>query len=371
MHTKLFITFLFIIFSLFFSHISFASDDLEKLHVIDWHVHVAGFGYGDSGNFINEETRSNFRFKFFINWMNVTENELAAHGDQILIKKLDKKIAQSKYIDQAIILALDGIIDEKTRQLDRENTQVYVSNDFVAKETAKYPRLLFGASINPNRLDAIALLEEAHQKGAVLIKWIPSVMYIDPSNKDFIPFYKRMAELNIPLLTHTGMEKSFANARDELSDPLLLELPLDCAVTVIAAHISTTGKSKGQDNFERILPMFKDYPNLYTDISSLTQINKLGYLARALKQPGLTERMIYGSDWPLQFFPLVSPWYHVTHIGLKNVGRVGGFKNKWDRDIILKEAIGVPHSVFTRTVGILNQEIKGSGQFHRFLRSLH
>ncbi len=125
-------------------------------------------------------------------------------------------------------------------------------------------------------------------------------------------------------------------------------------MTVIAAHIATTWESHGQDNFERILPMFDEFPNLYTDISSLTQLNKLGYLAKALKHPGLTERMIYGTDWPLQSFPLVSPWYHVHHIGIKNAWRVSRFKNKWDRDIKLKEAFGVPHAAFIRKLGMLN-----------------
>ncbi|RKZ69346.1 MAG: metal-dependent hydrolase [Gammaproteobacteria bacterium] len=329
-------------------------DPLEQAHIIDWHVHVAGMGFGDSGNFINEEMRDNFRFDFFLSWMDVTEKELEKNGDQILVKKLNNRIVQSKYVDQAVVLALDGVIDEKTKTLDHNKTQVYVSNEFVASQTAKYQSLLFGASINPNREDSLELLDEVYQQGAVLIKWIPSIMYIDPSDEKFIPFYKRMAELNLPLLTHTGMEKSFANAKDHFSDPRLLELPLRCGVTVIAAHIATTGESDGQDNFERILPMFDEFPNLYTDISSLTQVNKLGYLAKAIKHPGLTERMIYGSDWPLSSFPLVSPFYHMNHIGIKKSWRVSQYKNKWDLDIKLKEAFGVPHTVFTRKLGILD-----------------
>ena len=287
---------------------------------------------------------------FFLDWMDVSEDELIEHGDQILIKKLDEKIAQSKYVDQAIILAMDGIIDEETQQLDKKNTQIYVPNDYIAREVAKYPRLLFGASINPNRKNSIKLLEEAYRQGAVLVKWIPSIMNIDPVDKKFEPFYRRMAELNIPLLTHTGMEQSFANAKDELADPKRLTLPLKLGVTVIAAHISTTGESEGQDNFERILPMFAKYPNLYTDISSLTQFNKRGYLAKALKQAGLIERMIYGTDWPLQSFPLVSPWYHLRYIGMKNAWRVSRIENKWDRDIKLKQAFGVPYSVFDKKI---------------------
>jgi predicted TIM-barrel fold metal-dependent hydrolase len=341
---------------IFFANISLASDDLEKQHIIDWHTHVAGLGYGDSGCFINEEMRDNFRFRFFMKWMDVSEEELSAAGDQIVVKKLSDKVTQSQYVDQAIVLALDGVINQETKSLDKVNTQFYVPNDYVARETDKYPNLLFGASINPNREDSLALLEKVYQQGAVLIKWIPSIMYIDPADKKLLPFYQRMAELNIPLLTHTGMEKSFPNTRDELADPRRLELALKAGVTVIAAHIATTGESEGQDNFERILPMFAEFPNLYADISSLTQVNKLGFLAKALKQDGLTERMIYGTDWPLQFFPVVSPWYHINHIGFKNAWDISKISNEWDRDIKLKEAYGVPYSVFSRKVGRLNMD---------------
>ena len=330
-----------------------ANEALENMTITDWHVHVAGLGYGNSGNFINVEMRNNFRFKFFLKWMDVTEEELKQYGDQIVVKKLNDKIEKSRYIDHAVILALDGVIDKNTKQLDKASTQFYVDNDFVAQETNKYPKLLFGASINPERENSLELLEKVHSQGAVLIKWIPSIMHFDPADKKFEPFYRKMAELNLVLLTHTGMEKSFPNTNDALADPHRLELALNSGVKVIAAHIATTGKSEGQDNFERILPMFARFPNLYTDISSLTQINKLGYLAKALKQPGLTERMIYGTDWPLQYFPLVSPWYHINHIGVRNAWRLGKIKNKWDRDIELKRAFGVPDDVFKRYPGRL------------------
>lgn len=330
---------------------------LKDLHIIDWHVHVAGLGYGGSGAFINRTLRENFRFYFFMKWMDVTEEELKEKGDALVIKRLNEKLKRSRYVDQGVVLAMDGVVDPGTGQLDRDKTQLYVPNDFIARETARYPTLLFGASINPWRRDAIERLEGAAAQGAVLVKWIPSIMYIDPADERLIPFYKKMVELDMPLLTHAGREKSFLTARDELSDPLKLELPLSLGVTVIAAHIATTGKSGGQDNFERILPMFDDHANLYTDISSLTQINKFGYLAEALRVPGLTDHMIYGTDWPLQYFPLVSPWYHVFHIGLLDAWRVSRIENEWDRDIKLKEAFGVPLKVFSRSATVLRSGI--------------
>ncbi|MCU0559900.1 MAG: amidohydrolase family protein [Desulfobacterales bacterium] len=330
---------------------------LEDLHVVDWHAHTAGLGYGGSGAFVNEEMRENFRFQFFLRWVGVTERELEAEGDQLVIKRISEYIARSRLVDQLVVLAMDGIVDRNTGLLDERRTQIYVPNDFVAREVAKYPNLLFGASINPNRPDAIERLEQAASQGAVLVKWLPSIMDIDPSDESFIPFYRRMAALNIPLLSHAGMEKSFAHARDELSDPMKLLLPLKHGVTVIAAHMAATGRSEGQDNFERLLSILPAYPNFYADISSLTQINRLGYLVKALNIPWTIDHMIYGTDWPLQHFPVVSPWFHVKHIGLANAWRISGIRNLWDRDVALKQALGVPDHVFTRIVGVLANRV--------------
>ena len=354
---------------------SAADEPLENMHVIDWHAHAAGLGYGGSGAFISEQLRGNFRFRFFLKWMGATEKELAAEGDQIIIRRMSETLSQSKYVDQVVVLAMDGIVDPVTGVLDRENTQLYVPNEYVARETAKYPNLLFGASINPNRKNSVELLERAAAQGAVLVKWIPSIMAIDPSDPSFIPFYRKMAELGIPLLTHTGMEKSFTHAHDDLSDPLKFALPLRHGVTVIAAHLAATGKSEDQDNFERLLQMFAAYPNLYADISSLTQINRLGYLVKALKVPGLAERLLYGTDWPLQFFPLVSPWFHVQHVGVAAARRVAGIDNPWDRDVALKQALGVPQTVFSRVVSIPAMKhskprtAAGQSADHRYARS--
>jgi predicted TIM-barrel fold metal-dependent hydrolase len=341
-----------------------ADEGLRDMHVIDWHAFAAGLGYGGSGAFINQQMRNNFRFRFFLKWMGVTQEELEAEGDQIIIRRMSEAVGRSQYVDQAVVLAMDGVVDPATGALDREHTQLYVPNEYVARETAKYPNLLFGASINPNRKNGIDLLEQAAAQGAVLVKWIPSIMAIDPSDPSFIPFYRKMAMLGIPLLSHTGMEKSFAQSRDELSDPLKLTLPLRQGVTVIAAHLAATGKSEGQDNFERLLPMFAAYPNLYADISSLTQVNRLGFLVKALEVRGLNERLLYGTDWPLQFLPLVSPWFHVRHIGVAAARQVAGIDNPWDRDVALKQALGVPPAVFSLTVGtaaIKNSKPRPSG----------
>lgn len=319
---------------------------------VDLHVHTAGIGAGGSGAFINDQMRDNFRFRFYLRAFGVTEDELHAGGDGIVLAKLSARVAASQRVDKAVVLAMDGVIDAQGL-LDRDATQIFVPNAFVARETGRYDNLCYGASVNPYRRDALERLRQAKADGAVLVKWIPNIMHIDPADEAIRPFYRKLVELELPLLSHAGQERSFASAIDRYGDPQRLQLPLSIGVTVIAAHIATTGENDGEANFERILPLFASYPNLHADISSLTQINKRNYLHRALAVPGLADRLVYGTDWPLQFFPLVSPYYHLNHIGMAAARTVASLDNTWDRDVALKEALGTPAAVFARSAALL------------------
>lgn len=329
-----------------------AGGSLAAQPIVDMHVHTAGIGAGGSGAFINREMRESWKFRIYLAAFGVSLEEIETQGDALLIGRISERIERSERIDKAVVLAMDGVMGPGGK-IDREATQIFVPNELVARETAKYDNLLFGASVNPYRPDAIERLEWAHENGAVLVKWLPNIMHMDPGDESILPFYKRMAELGLPLLSHTGAERSFESAQDELGDPDRLRLPLETGVTVIAAHIAATGRTDGAGNFDRLVAMFASYPNLYADVSSLTQINRLGYLKRALGIPGLAERLVYGSDWPLQFFPLVSPWYHVRHVGIGRARSIGKIDNAWDRDVALKEALGLPRSVLQRTATLL------------------
>ncbi len=319
----------------------------------DMHVHTAGIGAGDSKAFVSQALLDSYKFDFYLKAFDVTQEELVAQGDGLVLDRLSKKIADSTLVNRVVVLALDGVVDD-LGALDHQKTVFYVPNDFVAEQTAKYDNLLFGASVNPHRPDAIRRLVRAKRQGAVLIKWIPSIMDIDPSDTQLRAFYLALIELDLPLLSHTGQEGSFLESNDTLNDPLRLELPLSLGVKVIAAHISSSGSEQGEDNFNRILPLFRKYPNLYADISALTQINRLGYLKKALSLGYLKGRLIYGSDWPLQFFPLVSPWYHLTHARATDLRYVSNTANLWDRDVLLKKAIGVPEEIFRTTETVLS-----------------
>ena len=324
----------------------------NREQIIDMHVHAAGIGAGGSGCYVAPKLRRNWRYKIYLKAFGVGEKELLKKGDQLVFQRISESIQASRYVSGAVVLALDGVVD-KEGELDLEQTEIYIPNDFVAAETAKYPNLYFGASVNPYRRDALQRLEKVAQQGAVLIKWLPAIQGIDAADQALIPFYEKLRELDIVLLTHAGDEKSFTRADPSLGDPERLKLPLSLGVKVIAAHAATTGENHGEENMDRFLRMFPDYLTLYADISSLTQLNKLRYLPKLLKHHDIHDRLIYGTDFPLINTSLVSPWYFPGRLSIREMLEISLLSNPWDRDVRLKEALKVPADAFVRGNALL------------------
>lgn len=332
---------------IFFSGPFSSVDDNRASSVVDIHCHTAGIG-GGSGCFVSKALRFSYKFRIYLDGFGVDLPALKANGDALVVQRIAERIRDSKQVDAAIVLAMDGVVDEKGR-LDRSATQFYVPNQFVLQETAKYPELFFGASINPKRTNAVELLTWAHANGAKLVKWLPSIQLFDPNDRSLLPFYQKMVELDLPLLSHAGRERSFTYSREEFADPQKLQLALDVGVTVIVAHIASTGQHEGERDIDRLKAMMKRYPRLYSEISSLTQVNKLGYLKEALRDEVFQGRLFYGSDYPLINTPLVSPWYFLPrNLKLAQVKTISKIENPWDRDVALKQALGVPSEVFGR-----------------------
>jgi hypothetical protein len=315
--------------------------------IVDMHCHIAGIGAGNSGCFVSEKLRKSWRFRFYLKSFGVTEKELLHYGDALLTERFSQLLSESRYVRKAVILAMDGVMNG-SGDLDVNRTEIHVPNAFVAATTVRHPNLLFGASVNPHRRDALKQLEWSREHGAVLVKWIPSIMEIDPGDQRLAAFYRKLVELNLPLLTHAGQERSFSHATDHFCDPERLHLPLSLGVQVIAAHIASTGIYQNEKSSERLARMMPAFPNLYSDISSLTQLNKLSFMREALLRPEFNGRLVYGSDFPLINTPLVSPWYYFRRLSLKTMLLISRTQNPWDADVLLKHHLGTPPDVFSR-----------------------
>ncbi|MCM2358258.1 MAG: amidohydrolase family protein [Geobacteraceae bacterium] len=327
---------------------------MDQPPIIDIHCHTAGIGAGGSGCFVSAQLRRSWKYRFYLKAFGVTDGELEREGDGLVVRRISERLARSRTVQAAVLLALDGIVGEDGR-LDRERTELYIPDAFLAAECRKHENLLFGASINPYRRDALERLERAASDGAVLLKWLPSIQFIDPADRRLIPFYRRLRELGLPLLVHTGEEESFTWARDELGDPQRLRLPLEEGVTVIAAHCASNGNNEGERNFDRFLRLAALYPNLHADISALTQANRLGHLEKVLRRGELHGRLLYGTDMPLAATPIVSPWCQLFRLPPGEIRRIAAVDNPWDRDVELKLALGMTEEILGNGARLLRR----------------
>jgi len=313
--------------------------------IIDMHCHTAGIGAGGSGAWISGEMRNSWKFGLYLRVFGSDEKTVTARGDASLMEIIARSIRESLHVDGAVILALDEPYDAEGR-VDRGIGDVYVPNRFVGEAVKGFPELHFGASVHPNRADALEELAWSKANAAVLVKWLPNIQGIDPSDRRYGAFYEKLVELDLPLLTHVGDEDSFSKTNNALGDPRRLRLPLECGVRVIAAHVASAGVSEGQCNVERLLELMPEFPNLVADISTLTQWNRRKHLRKVLHDPRLEGRLMYGTDYPLTNTPLVTPLQYVLNLRIGEMWSLCRTRNSWDRDVRLKAALGVRQEVF-------------------------
>jgi predicted TIM-barrel fold metal-dependent hydrolase len=290
-------------------------DDIDPAQLLDYHTHVAGLGTGDSGAFVNPKMLGwrhplhRLKFKVYLSAGAVTD---VAKADQQIVQRLTNLI---KHIDghgKHRLLAFDKHYNhDGTVNLHR--TEFYVPNHHVFRIAGLHPDCFEPViSVNPYRHDALDELERGATRGARMVKWLPNAMGIDPADELCDPFYQKMKDLGLVLLSHGGEEKAVEAEEDQrLGNPLLLRRPLEHGVKVIVAHCAGLGDNEDMDdpgrkrlpNFDLFLRLMgeKRYEGLlFADISAITQYNRAGHpLMTILRREDLHQRLVNGSDYPL------------------------------------------------------------------------
>ncbi|HEX5884323.1 MAG TPA: amidohydrolase family protein [Pyrinomonadaceae bacterium] len=295
--------------------VSRAFDDIDPGKLIDHHVHVAGLGVGGTNTFVNPKMRTwkhpfhRLKFKVYMSSAGATDE---AQADAQLVERLVNLVRNIRGHGKHRLLAFDKHY-RRDGSVNLEKTEFYAPNEYVFELAKRYPELFVpNISVNPYRPDAISELEKWAQRGARIVKWLPNAMGIDPSDPQCDPFYQKMKELDLILLSHGGEEKAVEAEEDQkLGNPLLLRRALDHGIKVIVAHCAGLGTNEDLDskdrkqvhNFELFLRLMdeKRYEGLvFGEISAMTQFNRAGKpLQTILAREDLHERLVNGSDYPL------------------------------------------------------------------------
>jgi predicted TIM-barrel fold metal-dependent hydrolase len=304
--------------------------------LIDCHVHLAAFSEGSNGCYISPRMLQSPVFKFLL-WKHGLNASAPDAANQKYVDNLLEELRASQYVGQAVLLGMDGVYDREGR-IDQQATEFVVSNDYVLNTTKTYPNeFLAGVSINPQRRDALDELHRCAEAGATLVKILPNTQQFDPAHQEYKPFYRTLAKLRIPLLSHVGYEFSLISRDQTLGDPNRLRVALDEGATVIAAHACSYGLML----YEKFLPTFLDlvsrYQNFYADISALTQPNRFKMLLLLRQHPEVHNRLLFGTDYPLPVFHLPT-WGRVGMTSLKKIMRT---TNRFDRQFQICRTLGL------------------------------
>jgi hypothetical protein len=260
-------------------------------------------------------------------------------------------------IQYGVLLAMDGRF-AKPGDTPDPSSDFVVTNRFVQRLAREHRKVLFGASINPNRGEASGRKELERcledTPPPVLVKWVPNSQDIDASAKKHEWFYRALAEANLPLLSHAGPEHAIPvrKGHQRLGDPQLLARALDCGVTVIVAHAATAFLPREEgDCVKELAAMMKDHPRLYTDVSAMCVVCRAIETVDRVLDTIPPDRMVLGSDYPVPVNNM--PWPFIKQLTFEKFLELHAIRNPIEKNYRQLLAMGFPKSIGAKAAEIL------------------
>lgn len=301
----------------------------------DVHAHLAALPTRTNGCKMSRKIREGPLVRM-VAWMQGLSLDDPEGSNRKYVENLERELKASKRVDKAVVLGMDGAYDDSGR-LDEEKTHFLISNDAVFAACEGRPCFLPGPSVNPLRRDAVDELERCAARGGVLIKTLANAQCFDPADERCRPFYRALARLKLPLLSHVGYEFALVGRDQSVGDPARLVPALEEGVTVIAAHGGSMGLFLYEKYFPTMLELFKRYPNFYADASALSLPNRMAGLWLLRRHPELHERLLFGTDYPLQVYASAC----LSGLAFGGFARACAAKTRFDKQAEVLESLGI------------------------------
>jgi Amidohydrolase len=291
-----------------------AYEGIDPARLVDYHTHILAVGTSVRDAFVNSKMRSGFnleRLKFQI-YMSASGIKNINRIDQEYVGRLIRLARGNNRHGKYRILAFDKHYNADGT-VNLHKTTMYLPNLYVVELARTHPDIFLPViSVHPYRPDAVKELDRWGMAGVKYVKWLPNAMGMDPASPVIEPFYRKMKEYNMILLSHAGEEQAVDADEDQrLGNPLLLRKPLEYGVRVIIAHAASLGECDDLDSrdakkvncfdlFLRLMDEPKYRGLLFGEISAMLQFNRMPVpFETLLKRQDLHPRLVNGSDYPL------------------------------------------------------------------------
>ncbi len=251
-----------------------------------------------------------------------------------------ENINSSKYLHKSVIFGVDAKFDRDGNYISEDLTVCASNGDTLQLFEENRDLIIPFFSINPNRRDALTLIDRYYQLGFRGAKFLQNYWEVDLRDRRLIAYYKKLKEYNLPLIIHIGSESSIYS-NSEFESIKMLDLALEIGVKVIAAHMALSytpmkifkAISKDSKNFNKeyfiLLEMLESFDNLYADISAILTPVRAKVLRDLSKREEIHHKLLYGSDFPV-------PWMSILNsydLSYKERFRLSKIENPHDRYI--------------------------------------
>lgn len=252
--------------------------------------------------------------RFFAKGLGVAPERLKSSPFPTYLEAMARAVEQSRYVAKSCLFGVDSRLDEQGRETDRDGTVCAMTEDVLAA-TAKYPEQFIPfLSVNPRRPEALDLIDEYVEKGCKGAKFLQNYWGVNLNEERFRPYYEKLKERQIPLIIHIGSEYSI-NSFAAYERINMLELPLACGVTVIAAHMGlgrinhklllwrnlSKNPSHYDDDYFMLLDQLKAHDNLYADTAAILAPLRARALRHLASQTDVHHKILFGTDYPVPF----------------------------------------------------------------------
>lgn len=305
------------------------------MQTIDFHSHLL------NPNVSFSRLYDKVAISLFAKKLGVDKNELINRKYDAFVESFINNIKTSKHIKKSVILPVDAKIDIKGDEIHRDKT-VCSSNEDVYKEYQKYPNEIIPFfSINPNRKDALDLIDKYASLGFKGAKFLQNYWDIDINDKKYSKYFEKIKSYNLPIIIHSGSEYAISsNPKYEKIEVANQAIEIGCKV--VLAHFGVNiimenrlkyfhnnlsfKNNRFGDDYFKTLEYLEKHENVYADLSAVIALFRTKIVEDLAKnQKQIHHKLLFGKDYPVHFSILFSH----NSLGLKKDWNLKKYKIHW------------------------------------------
>ncbi len=285
--------------------------NLTQIKTVDIHSHLL------SADVKFDRFYDKLALAFFAKKFDINKRELIKNGFEGYKSNFARLIKSSNFIQKSVVFGVDAKFDESGNLVHKDKT-VCASNEEVFAFYEQNPNEVVPFfSVNPNRKDALNLIEKYHKMGFKGGKLLHSYWETDLNDKRYEPYFRLLSELGLPLVIHVGDENSLASNKalesiEQLKSPLNLGCRIVCAHMGASSDGPLTALSRDPEkfgaNYFTLLGWLREFDGLYADVSALLCINKARILPHLKTQTQIHDKILFGTDFPVPFSVILSSY---------------------------------------------------------------